>query len=120
MQKGEDRTMEVRSTEDGILRAFSLLLQQQSKPRGKQKFHYQPAGSAVHAARSLNKAEAAAIDSIVDQLKALDPKAEENAETVKSLLKELSKQPVRFVPVKRQQRIDYSKTYPYGSKRQGY
>jgi hypothetical protein len=52
--------MEVRTTQDGILRAFALLLQRQSQPRQiKKKTVSRPFGSAVHAARRLTKDEAA-------------------------------------------------------------
>lgn len=112
--------MEVRSTMDGVLRAFALLLKRQSTPRQiKQKYVYRSFGSAVHAARHLTKSEAAAIDAIVDELKVLDPTNDDNKESVEKLLKELSKHPVKFVPIKLQQRIDYSKPYPYRSKKRG-
>jgi hypothetical protein len=106
--------MEVRSTQDGILRAFALLLAQQSKPRQvKQKYVYRPFGSAVHAARRLTKAEADAVNAITGQLRKLDPRDDANTKTIEGLLKDLSKHPVKFVPLKLEQRIDRSKTYPY-------
>ena len=112
--------MELRSTQDGILRAFGLLMKQASTPRKiKQKFVYRPFGSAVHASRHLKKSESDAIDAIYAELQALDPTEEANKERVQALLKELSKQPVKFVPVKLEQRIDYSKPYPYRSKKRG-
>ncbi|ARQ95277.1 hypothetical protein [Bradyrhizobium phage BDU-MI-1] len=112
--------MELRTTQDGILRAFGLLMKRASTPRQiKQKFVYQPFGSAIHAARHLKKHEAEAIDAIVDELKALDASVDENKSKVQGLLKELSKHPVKFVPVKAQRRVDYSKTYPYRSKKRG-
>jgi hypothetical protein len=112
--------MELRSTEDGILRAFGLLLQQQSSPRNiKKKIESRPFGSAVHAARHLKKAEADAVNVLVDQIKVLDPRDDANAEQIQSLLKELSKLPVKFVPMKIQRRIDYSKSYPYRSTKRG-
>src|SRR5438270_689575 len=116
MQRGEGRTMELRSTQDGILRAFGLLMQQATRPRKvKQKFVYRPFGTAVHAARYLKRHEADAVDALVGKLEALDPRDDENNETIESLLKELSKLPVKFVPMKLEQRVDYSKPYPYRS-----
>ncbi|SDK45973.1 hypothetical protein [Bradyrhizobium ottawaense] len=112
--------MEVRSTQDGILRAFAMLLQQQSQPRNvKKKFVYRQFGTAVHASRRLTKSEGAAVDALVGQLEALDPRDDANNSSIESLLKELSKQPVRFVPIKLEQRIDYSKPYPYRSTKRG-
>jgi hypothetical protein len=112
--------MEVRTTQDGILRAFALLVQLQSNPRQvKQKYVYRPFGSAVHAARRLTKAEGAAVDALVDELKKLDPRDDANNTTIEGLLKELSKLPVKFVPLKLQQRIDRSKSYPYRSTKRG-
>jgi hypothetical protein len=112
--------MEVRTTQDSILRAFALLVQQKSNPRPiKRKYVYRSFGSAVHAARCLTKAEGAAVDAVVDKLKALDPKDDANTKAVEGLLKELSKLPVKFVPVKLEQRIDRSKSYPYRSTKRG-
>jgi hypothetical protein len=112
--------MEVRTTQDGILRAFALLLQQKSTPREvKQKFVYRPFGSAVHAARYLKKDEAAAVDALVDKLKVLNPQDDANTSTIERLLKDLGKLPVKFVPMKLEQRIDRSKTYPYRSRKRG-
>lgn len=104
--------MEVRTTQDSILKAFGLLLQAQSKPRQvKQKFAYRQFGTAVHAKRRLSKAEAASIDALVAKLKALDPRDDANNTAIEGLLKELSALPVKFVPIKYEQRIDYSKSY---------
>ena len=104
--------MEVRTTQDGILKAFALLVQQQSKPRQvNQKYVYRPFGTAVHAARRLTKAEAGNIDALVGKLKALDPTDDANNEAIEGLLKALSTLPVKFVPINLEQRIDYSKSY---------
>ena len=112
--------MELRSTQDGILRAFGMLLQQQSQPRKvKKKFVYRQFGTAVHASRRLTKAEGAAVDTLVGQLEALDPRDDDNNSAIEQLLKQLSKQPVKFVPIKREQPIDYSKPYPYRSTKRG-
>jgi hypothetical protein len=120
MQKGEDRIMEVRTTQDGILRAFALLVAQQSTPRQvKQKRTYRSFGSAIHASRRLKKQEGEAVDALLDQLKALDPRDDANNGEIEKLLKELSRLPVKFVPVKYEQRIDHSKSYPYRSAKRG-
>ncbi|MGX9944979.1 hypothetical protein ACTG4Q_21175 [Bradyrhizobium denitrificans] len=112
--------MEVRTTQDSILKAFGLLLQAQSKPRQvKQKYVYRPFGSAVHASRRLTKAEGAAIDALVGKLETLDPRDDANNSEIERLLKDLSKLPVKFVPLKLEQRIDRSKSYPYRSTKRG-
>jgi hypothetical protein len=121
MQKGEDKTMEVRSTQDGILRAFSLLVAQQNRPRQvKPKFTYEQAGSAVKGRNKITRAQRAEMISIVEELTGLDPsKGSGDGERIKELFKQLGKLPVNFVPVKRQVRIDYSKSYPYRSTKRG-
>lgn len=112
--------MEVRTTQDGLLRAFGMLMQQGAQPRQiKKKYVYQPFGNAVHASRCLKKAESDAVDALFVTIKALDPSNEVNGEQLKSLFKELGKHPVKFVPIKAQRRIDYSKRYPYRSKKRG-
>jgi hypothetical protein len=112
--------MEVRTTQDGILRAFALLMQRQSTPQKvKQKYVHRSFGSAIHARRHLRKHEADAVNALVDQLNILDPTDNNNNERIEELLKELSAQPVKFVPLKLEQRIDRSKTYPYRSKKRG-
>jgi hypothetical protein len=112
--------MELRTTQDGILRAFALLFQKQSQPRKvKQKVVYRPFGTAVHASRHLKAHEGAAVDALVGKLEALDPRDDANNETIEKLLKELSKLPVKFVPLKLEQRVDYSKPYPYRSTKRG-
>jgi hypothetical protein len=112
--------MEVRSTEDGILRAFGLLVQQQSKgSQVKRKRTYSSIGNAIHTSRCLRKAEAAAVDTIVGKLNAVDPRDENNKVEIEALFKELAKHPIKFVPRKREQRVEYSKTYPYRSKKRG-
>jgi hypothetical protein len=112
--------MEVRTAQDGILRAFALLLGAQSKPRQiKPKYQYRAADNAVHAVRMLSKKESDAVDSICDQLRALNPRDETNNDKIKDLLKQLSAQPVKFVPTKIAVKIDYSKKYPYRSAKRG-
>ena len=66
-----------------------------------------------------SKDEAAAVDALVDKLKVARSPDDANNETIETLLKELSKLPVKFVPIKLEQRIDYSKPYPYRSTKRG-
>lgn len=112
--------MEVRTTADGILKAFGLLMSRAAAPRKtKQKFTYSSMGNTIHASRCLRKDEAAAVDAIVIKLNAIDPNDEGNRSTIQDLFKELGKHPIRFVPRKREQRVDYAKTYPYRSTKRG-
>ena len=111
--------MELRTTHDGMLRAFGLLLSQGARKQVASKFVYRPFGSAIHASRRLRKHEADAVNAITDQLKLLDPRDDANTEAVEKLLKELAKRPVKFVPLKLEQRIDRSKSYPYRSTKRG-
>src|SRR5262245_60114385 len=114
MQKEKAKTMEVRSTQDGILRAFHLLLQKQSSGRKvKQKHIYEPAGSMVMARHKATRAQKAEMRALVKELQ--ENQGDEQAS--KGIIKMLSALPVNFVPVKRQIKIDYSKTYPYRSKK---
>src|ERR1700726_1349803 len=99
-------------TLSGMMRAFHFLTQ--SKRRvPKPKFTYAPAGSAVHAAKPLSKDQRAVVTQICRELASLDPKAASDSDRIKELITELTKHPVKFVPVKREARIDQSKTYPY-------
>jgi hypothetical protein len=102
----------------GLMRAFHFLTQ--SKRRvPKPKFTYEPAGSVVHAAKRLSKQQRVEVTAIVSELESLDPTASSDSERIKELITELSKRPVKFVPVKLETRIDLSKTYPYRSKKRG-
>jgi hypothetical protein len=102
----------------GLMKAFHFLLQQQRRTI-KKKFDYVPNGTVVHARRRLREDEANQVNGLVSQLNALDPKDGANDEAIKSLLTDLSKQPVKFVPIKRQFPVDYSKPYPYRSTKRG-
>jgi hypothetical protein len=108
----------VADTSMGLMKAFHFLIQQ-GRREPKKRFNYTPFGSAVHAARYLTKAEHAAVDKIVGELRTLDPSKRENQDRVKELMKEISAQPVKFVPIKREVRVDTSKKYPYRSKKRG-
>jgi hypothetical protein len=102
----------------GLMKAFHFLLQEQKRTI-KKKFDYVPNGTVVHASRRLRKDEASQVNDIVSQLNVLDPKDEANNESIKSMLADLAKLPVKFVPLKRQFPIDYSKPYPYRSTKRG-
>ena len=102
----------------GLMKAFHFLLQQQKRTI-KKKFDYVPNGTVVHASRQLKADESSKVNGLVSQLNTLDPKDNANDETIKSLLTELSKLPVKFVPLKRQFPVDYSKPYPYRSTKRG-
>ena len=108
----------VADTSMGLMKAFHFLTMQQRRTPTR-KFDYLPAGSAVHAARRLSKKERTTITGLVAELSALDPKAPEDSNRIKQLISELSKQPVKFVPVKREIRIDRAKPYPYRSTKRG-
>jgi hypothetical protein len=95
----------------GMMRAFAFL--NRPKAPRKPKFIYAPAGSAVHAAKRLSKQQRADVTAICRELASLDPTAASDNERIKQLITELSKHPVKFVPVKRETRIDRSKAYPY-------
>jgi len=102
----------------GLMKAFHFLMQQQRRVP-KKKFNYTPFGSAVHGQRCLTKSEHAAVYKIVGELRMLDPSDSKNFDRVKELMREISAQPVKFVPMKREVRIDTSKKYPYRSKKHG-
>jgi hypothetical protein len=96
----------------GLMRAFHFLTQ--SRMRAPEpKFTYAPAGSAVHAAKRLMKRQRADVTALVKELASLDLAAASDGDRIKGLITALSKQPVKFVPVKRETRIDRSKSYPY-------
>jgi hypothetical protein len=108
----------IADTSMGLMKAFHFLTMQQRRTPTK-KFDYLPAGSTVHASRCLSKEERNTITGLVTELSELDPKAPEDSDRIKQLISELSKQPVNFVPVKRERRIDRSKSYPYRSMKRG-
>jgi hypothetical protein len=100
----------------GLMRAFHFLTQQKRRVP-KPKFTYAAAGSAVHAAKRLSKQQRADVTDIVKELTTLDPAAASDSDRIKELITALTKHPVKFVPVKRETRIDTSKVYPYRSKK---
>lgn len=100
----------------GLMKALHFIISDRSRPV-KRKFMYEDGGTAVHARRTLKADESAQIDALTKQILSLDPV--EDRDQVKSLFSDLSKLPVKFVPVRRQIKIDYSKSYPYRSKKRG-
>jgi hypothetical protein len=102
----------------GMMRAFHFLTQ--SKRRvPKPKFTYAAAGSAVHAAKRLSEQQRLDVTAIVKELHTLDPAAASDSDRIKDLIGQLTKHPIKFVPVKRETRIDTSRSYPYRSKKRG-
>jgi len=99
----------------GLMKAFAFLAR--PKPAPKQKFTYENSYTAIHARRRLTNAESAAVDSLTDQLRVLDPR--NDGDRIKEILSEIGKLPVKFVPLKRETRIDNSKRYPYASAKRG-
>jgi hypothetical protein len=113
--------MELRTTQEGILRAFALLVGQASKQRQvKPKYRDEKLGTKIHAVRHLKAHEREAVDELVVKLKSLNSADDNNNdEEIRATLKELSKHPVKFVPVLHAIKLDRSKTYPYRSKKRG-
>jgi hypothetical protein len=98
---------------DGLMKAFAFLAR--PKPQPKNKFTYRTAGTAVHARRRLCPSENVAVNQLVSDLSILDPNNTEHDAKIKEIINALGKQPVKFVPIKREIRIDTSKRYPYAS-----
>jgi hypothetical protein len=96
----------------GLMRAFHFLTQPKRRVP-KPKFSYAPAGSAVHAAKRLMKQQRADVTALVKDLASLDSAAASDSDRIKQLITALRKQPVKFVPVKRETRIDRSRIYPH-------
>ena len=101
----------------GLMKAFAFL--SRPKPAPKPKFNYQPAGTAVHARRRLRPSENVIINGLVGELAILDPTASKDSERITEIISALGKQPVKFVPIKREFKIERSKTYPYRSAKRG-
>ncbi|WP_316207520.1 hypothetical protein [Bradyrhizobium sp. SZCCHNR3118] len=97
----------------GLMKAFAFLARPKPKPR--QKFVYERSFTAIHARRRLTAAENKTVKALTSELATLDPR--KDRERVGDIMKELNKQPVKFVQMKREHRIDRSKTYPYHSPR---
>ena len=101
----------------GLMKAVHFLSQQRHRNL-RQKFEYQEAGSVVHASRCISKSDRERVDVLLKQVGKLDAANPENHSQIENLISELSKLPVKFIPVKREIRIDRSKRYPYRSTRQ--
>jgi hypothetical protein len=112
-----DATTAIDGTQMGMLKAMHFLATQHQRQKIKQKFFYESAGSTTRATRCLIKAERAEVTAIVEKLVILDPVKQQDE--VQQVMKDLAGKPIKFVPVKREIRIDYSKTYPYRSKKRG-
>jgi hypothetical protein len=101
----------------GLMKAFAFL--SRPKPAPKRKFNYQPAGTAVHARRRLRPSENVIVNGLVGELATLDPTTSRDSDRIREIIADLGKQPVKFVPIKRQYAIERSKTYPYRSAKRG-
>jgi hypothetical protein len=112
---------QISDTSMGLMKALHFLqIQQRRTP--KRKFTYEAHGTAVHGKQKITREQREEMNNILDELQALDPaksKGKDNGDRIKELFKQLGKLPVDFVPVKRELRIDRSKTYPYRSKKRG-
>lgn len=114
------RTEAVNETQMGMLKAFHYLLKRSKNPPApKPKFSYRKAGNVIHASRHLSADERARVTALAAPLAFLNPKNAEHAVEISKLLKQLSKEPVRFVPIKRQTPLKTSKVYPYRSTKRG-
>lgn len=113
-----DATTEIPDTSMGLMKALHYLTRSDRRPVT-QKYSYEAAGSAVHAGHGITREQRAEMIDLVRQLRKLDPEAESDNALIKELLAQLSKLPVRFIPVKRRIKIERSKTYPYRSKKRG-
>ncbi len=101
----------------GLMKALHFITTQQQRRKVKPKFKYVSTGSTTRATRCLNKFERSHVTELVQQLVLLDPKTQQDQ--IKEIMQQLSKLPVAFFPVKREMRIDYSKSYPYRSTKRG-
>lgn len=112
-----DATTAITDTQMGLLKAMHFLATEHQRRKVKQKFIYESAGSTTRATRCLTKSERAEITAMVEKLVILDPRTQQDQ--VQQVMKDLAGKPIKFVPVKREMRIDYSKSYPYRSKKRG-
>jgi hypothetical protein len=95
-------------TTEGLIKAMGMVMTKPArdakKRAEKKRFIYAPFGHAVHGKHYLDPETRADIDFLTDAIsKAKD------AEERKNLLAALRSQPVKFVPVKRAERLDYSR-----------
>ena len=97
----------------GLVKAFAFLAR--PKPEPARKYTYKTAGTAVHARRRLRPSENVAINALVSDLALLDPNNGDHDAQIKETIAALGKLPVKFVPIKREFRIDNSKHYPHAS-----
>lgn len=102
----------IADTSMGLMKAFHYLLQSQRR-EPTPKYTYAPAGRSVHARRRLTKSQNDQVKVLVSELHTLDPKVKADNPRIKELIEALAKLPVKFVPIKRETRIDNTKVYPY-------
>ncbi|SHH03261.1 hypothetical protein [Bradyrhizobium erythrophlei] len=112
-----DATATLDDTQMGLLKAMHFLTSQHQRRKVKKKLYYQPAGSRAQATRCLTGKERAEVTTLVEALAVLHPR--KHKESVDALMKEIAGKPIKFVPVKREHHIDYSKAYPYRSTKRG-
>jgi hypothetical protein len=110
---------QIADTSMGLMKALHFLSTQQQRRKVKPKFTYQPAGNMVMGKHKITRTQRAEMVGILQELNALDPSEKDHSDRIKELFKQLGKLPVSFVPVRRQTRIDRSKSYPYRSKKRG-
>lgn len=101
----------------GLMKAFAFLAR--PKPEPARKYTYKTVGTAVHARRRLRPSENVAVNALVSDLALLDPNNPDHDARIKETITALGKQPVKFVPIKRETRIQTSKVYPYRSTKRG-
>lgn len=93
---------------EGYIKAMGMLMgtraRSEKKRSEKKRFVYSDFGHAVHGRHYIDPQTRADIDFLVEGIKQAEDKAERDG-----LLKLLRAQPVKFVPVKRAERLDYAR-----------
>jgi hypothetical protein len=93
---------------EGYIKAMGMIMGRRAREAKKQaekkKFVYAPFGHAVHGKHYIDDQTRADINFLTDAIS----KAEDKEERA-GLVKLLRAQPVKFVPVKREERLDYSR-----------
>ncbi len=97
----------------GLIKAATNIAAQARRPF-KQKFTYENIGKQIHWLRMPTQAERDGVEAIMAQM--ADVK-DRDVETMKRLMGELGKFPIRYAQVKLEKRLDTSKRYPYASKK---
>lgn len=99
----------------GLIKAAMNLAQQKRRP-AKEKFIYRDVGKQIHWSRMPTEAERDGVEAFMAQMAAVE---DGDVKSMKTLMGELAKFPIRFAQVKHETRIVTSKTYPYRSKKRG-